>query len=697
VTDTSSHTPTTLHRAATPTGGPNAVWVWLSLVMLCAVAYLPGVNAPMVFDDTVTVRGNSSITPLWPIVPALQPPRDNTMAARPIVNLTMAVNFAIHQEWPAGYRLVNLSIHMTNVWLVFVILRRLLPRVPGLPLAGGQLPYVAWLIALVWAVHPMQVESVVYITQRTELMVALFSLLTLWLCLRCFAAQDDPGRRPIIWGALAVGACGLGMGSKEVMFVTPLLIFLIDRCLIAGSLVDTLKKHGLLYLCLAATYVYLFVLVTDDPRTKSVGLSHGVTVWNYLCAQAGIVGMYIYKMFWPYPQLIYYDWQRDAGLGDAWGFGSAILLLLGLMAWGLLRNRAVGVVLAWFFFILAPTSSVVVIVTEFAAERRMYLPMLSVLLLVLIPLAAWCMQAVHHPRGRRTLAAVVLAGLAVWTASYSWKHNRPTVLWENVLAHYPSSPAAINNYGTALAAEERQDESIRLYEQAIRLWPHVAGKPRFNLARRYMEKERYDVAAGHLLILLNFEPRNRKALFNLAESYSELGQHDKAMATALRLRQLDPNSGGALLLLARTARDAGWHELTDRYYMLAARRFDALAEPHFERGLVRFAQGDLEAAVAFYQKGLELNPDSAAGHVNLGLAYSRMGRLQEAVDLLQRGIELDPEHADGHNNLGTALARLGRLPEARDMFARAVALGHEGAKKNLAQAQALLSGQRPPD
>jgi len=371
---------------------PKLWWVVLSLLAVCSLSYLPAINAPLVFDDLTALRDNASIRTVWPLQRPMQPPRDNPMSARPIVNFTMALNFAVHGLEPWGYRAVNLLIHLANAVLVFVILRRALPGRGDPPVQPGWGGWLAWGVTLLWAVHPMQTEAVVYATQRTELMVAFFMLMVLWLSQRVFESS-----RKTIPIALAVGACGLGMGSKEVMFVLPILVLLYDRCFVSGGFWPALKRHGVLHVGLFATWGYLAVLLASDPRGESVGFDHGMSAWNYLCAQAQVVSMYLIKVFVPYPQLIYYDWQRDVPLSDAWLPGLGILLLLGVMLWKLVSNKPLGFVLAWFFFILAPTSSVLVIITEIAAERRMYLPMLSVLLIVLVPLVGLLQQPEHKP------------------------------------------------------------------------------------------------------------------------------------------------------------------------------------------------------------------------------------------------------------------------------------------------------------
>ena len=191
------------------------------LIVLAAVlAYRNSFGGPFIFDDELSIRQNPTIRELWPIWKPLCPPNHGEpVTGRPLLNLSFAVNYAINGLNVWGYHVANLAIHVLAALLLFGILRRtfLLPS-----LGNFRIPTptcLALAIALLWAVHPLQTESVTYIVQRAESLVGLFYLLTLYCFIRGATPAEDS-----LWYAGAVLACLLGMASKEVMVSAPLIV-----------------------------------------------------------------------------------------------------------------------------------------------------------------------------------------------------------------------------------------------------------------------------------------------------------------------------------------------------------------------------------------------------------------------------------------------------------------------------------------
>ena len=187
----------------------------LILILAVCAAYWPALSSPFLFDDQTGILDNASIRSLDT---AFAPPRDTPVAGRPIVNLSLALNYAVDQLNPRGYRLVNVGIHVLVVLLMFATLRRALqlPRTPA-SLASHAVD-ISFAAALLWALHPLNTEVVNYVIERTESLMALCYLLTLYCSLRG-------------WTIGAVLACAAGMLCKESMVTAPLMVLLIDRVL----------------------------------------------------------------------------------------------------------------------------------------------------------------------------------------------------------------------------------------------------------------------------------------------------------------------------------------------------------------------------------------------------------------------------------------------------------------------------------
>ena len=220
---------------------------WAALAITVCVAYAPALKAPFVFDDVVSIVDNASIRRVWPPSVPLQPPSGGfAVSGRPVANYTLAMNYAVNDllgvdqragspqpAQAAGYRIVNVALHLLCGMLLFGIIVRTLRSAPFAAQWAGDADAVALIISALWLLHPIQTEAVDYVVQRTELIVSACWLGTLYASIRAW----DAGRRwtTVAWYATAVVVCLLGMGSKEVMISAPLMVMLYDRAFRAAS------------------------------------------------------------------------------------------------------------------------------------------------------------------------------------------------------------------------------------------------------------------------------------------------------------------------------------------------------------------------------------------------------------------------------------------------------------------------------
>ena len=196
------------------------------IALAAALVYFNSLTAPFIFDDEVAVVANPAIRS---ISGAWSQPRDTPLAGRPVAAVTFAVNFAASDGAAAAYRATNIAIHIACALLFFGLLRRtlLLPRLRSR--FGGAATDLAFGAALLWAVHPLTTDAVTYITQRTESLMALCYLSTLYASLRSGEKHSTP------WAVAAVSACAIGMGAKESMATAPLMVILYDRIFLFDS------------------------------------------------------------------------------------------------------------------------------------------------------------------------------------------------------------------------------------------------------------------------------------------------------------------------------------------------------------------------------------------------------------------------------------------------------------------------------
>jgi len=271
----------------------------LGLLVAAGIAvYSNGLAAPLVWDDDPAIVTNQTIRAVLPLSGSLSPPLETPVAGRPIVNLSLALNYAMGGLDETGYRLWNLGVVIASALLLFGIVSRTLARD-----YGGTADGMALVAALAWLVHPLLSETVDYVTQRTESMMGLFLLLTLYAAIRARRAQGSTA-----WQVISVAACALGMATKESMAVAPLAVLLYDRVFEFDSLGDAVRSRRFLYAGLAATWVELGVLMWHWPRS-TVGLAT-VGVWTYFVNQIEMIARYLGLAVWPRSLVLDYGLPR---------------------------------------------------------------------------------------------------------------------------------------------------------------------------------------------------------------------------------------------------------------------------------------------------------------------------------------------------------------------------------------------------
>jgi tetratricopeptide (TPR) repeat protein len=609
-------------------------WLALLLAAVAVAAYVNSFHNPFVFDDDEAIVTNASIRHLSPIGDVLAPPSNNPTAGRPLVNLTFAINYALSGFSTTGFRATNLLIHLAGALLLLGIVRRTLLRHPDVA-SGVDAAWAGFAAALLWLLHPLQTETIDYITQRTESLAGLFVLLTVYAAMRGMAAK-----RPARWYVLAVCASVLGVASKESAVVAPVLVLLYDAAFESGGLVAALRRRVGLYGALAASWAVLAYLALPGPRARTAGFAAGVSPWTYLLNQAVMIVRYLRLAIWPAGLVADYGPVHPIAFGQALPYLLVVLALAGgaLVAWW--KRPAVGYVCAWFFVTLAPTSSLVPIASEVGAERRMYLPLAALAVLAAIAAAKLARQA----RAATAVVAIVAVALGAATFHRNSEYASRIGLWQTVLARAPQGRVHFN-LGAELAAEGRHDEAIREYRLGLTDSYEAQLGLGYELHARGDDRE----AVEHLREYIRQQPNGADAApaYNaMGRALAALGRFDEAADAFRHVLALQPSNDDVHRFLSDVLVRAG--------------NADSLA-------------GRRDAALAKFREAASANPRSSAAETNLGVVLHAMGQLEEARTHYMKAIAIDPNNADAHNDLAHLWASAGRFDLAADEYRQALA------------------------
>jgi protein O-mannosyl-transferase len=614
-----------------------ARWRALLLVAGGAAAYANSLTAPFVFDDHGSIADNLFIRHLWPLTTALSAPVQSAVAGRPVVSLSLAINYALGGLNPVGFHAWNLGVHLLCGLLIYGIIRRTLSAGEANPSSPSNLAFAC---ALVWLIHPLNTEVIDYAIQRTESMMGLFYLLTLYAAMRTMSAGGPAWG----WSAAAIGSCALGMATKESMVTAPVMVLLYDATFWTGSIRRALRARWHVYLGLFATWLILAALIWSGPRSHSAGFSSGVTPWMYLLNQPAMLVQYLKLAFWPHGLVLDYGEPRAVAWQAALPYGLVILALLAATGAAWRKRPALAFLGTWFFVTLAPASSIVPVATEVGAERRMYLPLMAIVVLVVVGgrLLIARLAAAADSRRRSRSEAVVLAAaccvLAAFTLQRNAEYHDRTGIWQTVL--------------------ERR--------------PH--GRAHYNLGIEWREQGNRPEAIRHYQLALTDEPAAHYAVgFELDAD----GQRDAAIRhyrEYIRLRPDDANVVRAYVLLGRALKTEGQLEAASEAFRQAVERQPANVDGWAGLSEIFLKQERFDEAVQAHRQYVRLQPDDANAHSGLGIALVGRNLESEAVHEFARAVELEPNDPGKHYNLGNALASTGRLDEAMRQYRQGLAL-----------------------
>jgi tetratricopeptide (TPR) repeat protein len=666
------------------------------IVVATTIAYVPAMRGGFIWDDDRYVTKNdfldtaAGLRNIW-----LEIGREGTVQYYPMVFTTFWIEHRLWGDSPHGYHAINVLLHATGAILLWRVLRRV--RVPG-----------AWIAAMVFALHPVHVESVAWITERKNVLSGALYLGAALAYLR-FRPPEEPAEidsgRWRYW-ALALGLFVLALLSKTVTASLPAALLLViwwRRGRIGAADVVPLVPMLILGLAFGMITAHL-----EKENVRAEGADWTLTFVQRLLIATRAPWFYLGKLLLPVGLVfIYPRWTIDASDVLAWAFPA---LTIGLVAalW-LLRSRiGRGPLVAALFFggTLFPALGFVNTYPmrySFVADHFQYLASIGPIAMIV---AAGAIALARAPRAGRAVAAAALLALAALTWQRGAAYRDLETLWRDTITRNESCWMAHSNLGLLLydrngpgdasEAEEHLRTALALKEDFFEA--HFSLAALLQSQRRYADAMRHYRRAREIkstkevegriadvgrLVELSADPAH--AEIAAAAALAEEGRMDDAITRLEAIVAGRPDFAPARIALGNLLRRAD-RPADARAQLEAALQLDeTLAAAHVALGQLHFAASELEPALARFDRAIALDDRIPAAHEGRAMALARLGRAEDAIEALKRTVELDPANANAQCNVGLLLAAIGRRDEAIAAFRKTLAIdpNHARARREL--------------
>jgi protein O-mannosyl-transferase len=632
-----------MKKPATPFSW-NLDWVW-GLLLLAAtfLAYQPAWNGQPVWDDDFNLTKSelwsaAGLVRIW-TQPGAMP------QYYPLTYTVFWMEYHLKGASTLYYHLLNILLHIFSALLLVRILRRL--GIPGAWLAGG-----------IFALHPVMVESVAWITELKNTLSGFFYLAA------ALAYLKFDSKREMKYYAVALMLFLFGLLAKSAIVTLPaalLVVFWWKR----GSIAWKRDVAPLLPFFAIGIILGLFTAWVERRFVGAVGNEFSFTSVERFLIAGRAFWFYLYKLLWPANLVfIYPRWHIDATAMWQYLFPAAFLLAA-VLFWQLRnRSRAPLAILLYFAVTLFPALgffNVNFFRFSFVADHFQYLACIC----PMTAAAACIVQGTGLLKeGLRRPVLPLLCGMLLSVLFLlSWKqsgmYTYAETLYQTIVTRNDNCWLAHNNLGLLLMNTGRTDEAMVHFLKALEINPNY-GDAHYNLSLLLEKMERTDEAMAHYRKALEFDPNYADAHNNLGHLLMNRGRTDEAMAHFLKALEINPNFGGA----------------------------------HYNLGILLADMGRTDEALAYYQKALALDPNYADAHNNLGALLAKMGRTDEAIAHYRRALEINPDAITPFQNLVFALVQKGQWTDAASVLQNALAsaqsAGNEARAKMIAQILTIL-------
>ena len=663
----------TKRRQTTPARDLTS-WLPWAVVLLPAIVFLPVLRNGFVWDDHVLLLGNFRFRGLGLSELAWMFGAPRFGQYHPLTWVSFAIDYLLFDTNAAGYHAVNLLLHCANAALLYGLALELL-RLCLPDLEPGARRWGAAFAALFFALHPLRVESVAWITERRGLLSTGFLLASIW-------AYIEEER------AFSLAFYALSLLSKASGVVLPVVLLLLDyyplRRLDRRAWLEKLP-----YAAIALPFALVAPLAQAREGAMQAFSSYGALP-RLGQAAYGVV-FYLWKTALPFhlspfvgfPATQRFLTQPPIVLSIAACAGATGLAL---SAW----RRLPAAFVLWFSYLLwlAPVSGLVQSGPHFVADRYSYLACVGWAVLT----GALFAQGFQRWRAWTSAggaAALALLSVLSWNQVGVWRDDES--LWTYVLSVEPNSYLARNNLCSAMRDAGRRAEALEQCRAALALRPDYA-QAHCNLGNVLLDDGKTEDALAQYAAAVRLAPRDPITHFDLGVALERLGRTDDAVKAYREAIDLKPDYADARTNLGNALSRQSRSVEAEREFQRAVATDPNDAKAHFNLANAYYERQQFDAAAAEFEKALRSAPKDARTHLNLGVCLNAMGRRGDAAEHLRTAIRLKPDFAEAYNNLGIVLFEQGRYDEAVGHFERAVKLNpaYADARYNLERADQLL-------
>jgi tetratricopeptide (TPR) repeat protein len=613
----------------------------------------------------------------------------------PLTTISHMLDCQVYGLQPWGHHLTNILLHAAAAVLLFLALRELTSNL-----------WPSVFVAAVFAVHPLRVESVAWVSERKDVLSGVFFMLTLWAYARYARGKGS------FWYIALVVLFALGLMCKPTLVTLPFVLLLLDywplgrtqRSLSRASgnmasqerqrrdtwprlVVEKLPLFALSTACCVATLLaqkQSLDLSLKPPLEERVG--------NALISYAVYVG----QMIWPARLAVLYPYS-EGNLKVPQVVLALLLLLIISIAFLLWRRKYPFLLTGWLWYLgmLVPMIGIIQVGLQVRADRYTYLPQIGLYILV-----AWGAMELSHQwrRSREVLAVAALLILtALTTRSYLqtsyWRDTE--TLWKHTIATTSNNYIAHSNLAQALLQSGRFAEAIAESEKALKVKPDFPAAYN-NLGLALVQNQQYanggppqngavDEAIAHYQRALQINPHYKPARTNLGNALLQKGQVDEAIAQFQKILEMDPHIAEAELCLGNAFFQKREVNEAIAHFQNALEIDPDYAEARFNLGNVFLAEGKYSESIAAYEAAVRIRPDFFEAHHNLGCVLATIGKNDKALEQFNEALRINGNSAMAHFTLGSLLASMGHREEAIVHLEEALRLkpGDKGAKQQL--------------